>query len=175
MPSSRRAHNREVLYVSATRGRESNNLYVDTSFDPDPATGHEPAISQRTAREVLAGVLANAGCGPLRPRDPREGTTQAEDFKVLAAEYETLAQAAQQHRLDELISRSGLDQNASRRSARALPTARSSQLSETLEAHGLDVEEALPGLVAARSLDDTDGPSGSDPQPSRPVGRRRRI
>jgi len=27
---------REVLYVSATRGRESNRLYVDTHYDPDP-------------------------------------------------------------------------------------------------------------------------------------------
>jgi hypothetical protein len=52
---------REVLYVAATRGRESNMLYVDTSFDPDPATGHDGTLVQQSASEVLAGVLANEG------------------------------------------------------------------------------------------------------------------
>jgi len=35
---------REVLYVSATRGRESNNLYVDTTYDPTlpPVTTTRP-------------------------------------------------------------------------------------------------------------------------------------
>jgi ATP-dependent exoDNAse (exonuclease V) alpha subunit len=28
---------REVLYVAATRGRDSNRLYVETSYDPRPA------------------------------------------------------------------------------------------------------------------------------------------
>ncbi|HEY2301217.1 MAG TPA: hypothetical protein VGH66_04965, partial [Acidimicrobiales bacterium] len=32
---------REGLYVSASRGRESNRLYVDTCYDPDPPTGHD--------------------------------------------------------------------------------------------------------------------------------------
>jgi conjugative relaxase-like TrwC/TraI family protein len=50
---------REVLYVSATRGRESNWLYVDTCFDPDPETGHEGMTQARGVREVLEGVLAN--------------------------------------------------------------------------------------------------------------------
>jgi ATP-dependent exoDNAse (exonuclease V) alpha subunit len=30
------ATTREVLYVSATRGRHMNQLYVDTRCDPDP-------------------------------------------------------------------------------------------------------------------------------------------
>jgi hypothetical protein len=50
---------REMLYVSITRGREANHLYVDTRFDPDPDTGHVGAIPAVTARDVLAGVLAN--------------------------------------------------------------------------------------------------------------------
>ena len=52
---------REVLYVAATRGRESNRLYVDVAFDPDPATGHDGAAMPQTARDVLAHVLANEG------------------------------------------------------------------------------------------------------------------
>ena len=52
---------REVLYVSATRGRESNRLYVDTCYDPDPDTGHEGVMKLQGAREVLGAVLANEG------------------------------------------------------------------------------------------------------------------
>ena len=52
----------EVLYVSATRGRHANRLYVDTSFDPDPETGHNTTTSTTTtARQVLSDVLANEG------------------------------------------------------------------------------------------------------------------
>jgi hypothetical protein len=34
---------REVLYVVATRGRDSNTIYVDTENEPDVDTGHGPA------------------------------------------------------------------------------------------------------------------------------------
>ena len=88
------ATTREVLYVSATRGRESNSLYVDTSFDPDPATSHDGATSQRTARDVLASVLANDGADLSAHESLERAQLLAENFGVLAAEYETLAQAA---------------------------------------------------------------------------------
>ncbi len=52
---------REVLYVSATRGRRSNHLYVDTCYDPDPATGHDGVTKAQDAREVLETVMANDG------------------------------------------------------------------------------------------------------------------
>ncbi|WP_344257534.1 ATP-dependent DNA helicase, partial [Terrabacter carboxydivorans] len=51
---------REPLYVMATRGRESNMVYVDTAYDPDAATSHEtPAMLDATA--VLEQVLARSG------------------------------------------------------------------------------------------------------------------
>jgi hypothetical protein len=150
------ATTREVLYVSATRGRESNNLYVDTSFDPDPATGHDPAVSQRTARDVLAGVLANDGADVSAHESLERAQLQAEDFKVLAAEYETLAQAAQQQRFEELLGRSGL--GPQRRAEIRQSPAYGPLLAAVRDAevHGLDVEETLPRLVATRSLDDAD-------------------
>ena len=52
---------REVLYVASTRGRESNHLYVDTAYDPDPATGHDGQQSPQSANEVLAAALKNGG------------------------------------------------------------------------------------------------------------------
>ncbi len=51
---------REPLYVMATRGRESNRLYVDTMYDPDSATAHErPTVTEPTA--VVEQVLARSG------------------------------------------------------------------------------------------------------------------
>ena len=52
---------REVLYVSATRGREANRLYVDTGYDPDPQTSHDEHDRAGDGPEVLAGVLRNEG------------------------------------------------------------------------------------------------------------------
>jgi len=53
---------REVLYVAATRGRESNRLYVDTFYDPDHDTSHGP-VPEQPREDVLARVLANTGAG----------------------------------------------------------------------------------------------------------------
>ncbi|MGO9751428.1 MAG: hypothetical protein ACLP8S_15080 [Solirubrobacteraceae bacterium] len=44
------ATTREVLYVAATRGGESNRVYVDVAYDPDPASGHEGATPPAAAR-----------------------------------------------------------------------------------------------------------------------------
>ena len=126
------ATTREVLYVSATRGRESNNLYVDTSFDPDPATGHDGTVSQRTAQDVLAGSVGELRRGPLRPREPREGTTQGGGLQGPGRRVRDLGPSGSTASpRASCWAAQDSDQNASRRSARALLTARCSQLSET--------------------------------------------
>jgi hypothetical protein len=144
---------REVLYVSATRGRESNSLYIDTSFDPDPATGHDGVTSLRTAKDVLAGVLANAGADLSAHESLERAQLKAEDFGLLAAEYETLAQVAQQDRVGELLGRSGLEPERLEEIRQSPAYGPLLAVVRDAEARGLDVEETLPGLVAARSLD----------------------
>ena len=52
---------REVLYVSATRGRESNRLYVDTHYDPDPQTSHDEHGEPMTAERCWPGCCATRG------------------------------------------------------------------------------------------------------------------
>jgi hypothetical protein len=52
---------KEVLYVSATRGKDANHLYVDTHYDPDTQTSHGEAPEPVTAKDVLVGVLRNEG------------------------------------------------------------------------------------------------------------------
>jgi hypothetical protein len=144
---------REVLYVSATRGRESNSLYIDTTYDPDPATGHDNATSQRTAQDVLAGVLANSGADLSAHESLERAQLKTEDFGRLAAEYETLAQVAQQHRVGELLGRSGLEPERLEEIRQSPAYGPLLAVVRDAEARGLDVEASLPGLVAARSLE----------------------
>ncbi|KGN40822.1 conjugal transfer protein [Knoellia aerolata DSM 18566] len=51
---------REPLYVMVTRGRESNRLYVDTTFDPDAATGHGEH-AQSDPIDILQAAITTSG------------------------------------------------------------------------------------------------------------------
>ena len=99
---------REVLYVSATRGKEANRLYVDTHYDPDPQTSHDAALEPMTAKDVLGGVLRNEGAEMAAHEMIRRECHQAEGMERLSAEYLTLASEAQSQRFDALLARSGL-------------------------------------------------------------------
>ena len=145
---------REVLYVSGTRGREGNWLYVDTHYDPDPATSHDQASEPVTAKEVLAGVLRNVGADVAAHEAIRHEHDEAEGMERLSAEYLTLATMAQEGRWDTLVARSGLTDAE-------LGAVRSSEARGPLfavfreaEARGLDIEATFPRLVAGRSLSD---------------------
>ncbi len=99
---------REALYVLATRGRESNRLYVDTHYDPDPQTAHDQATEQVSAKEVLTGVLRNEGADVAAHDMIRREQSEAEGMERLSAEYLTLATMAQSERWDSLLAQSGL-------------------------------------------------------------------
>ena len=89
---------REALYVAATRGRDGNHLYVVTDFDPDPATSHEGMTPPQSARQVLAGVLANQSAERSATDTMRAAWDAAESIPGLAAEYLTIAREAQADR-----------------------------------------------------------------------------
>jgi hypothetical protein len=99
---------REALYVLATRGRESNQLYVDTHYDPDPQTAHDQATEAVSAKDVLAGVLRNEGADVAAHDMIRREQSEAEGMERLSAEYLTLATMAQSERWDSLLAQSGL-------------------------------------------------------------------
>jgi len=145
---------REVLYVMATRGRESNRIYVDTHYDPDPQTSHDQVSEPATAKEVLAGVLRNEGADVAAHDMIRRQQAEAEGMERLSAEYLTLATLAQGERWDTLLARSGLNDTD-------LATVRASAAHGPLlaafreaEARGLDIDSTFPRLVAGRSLAD---------------------
>ena len=145
---------REVLYVSATRGKEANLLYVDTHYDPDPQTSHDEALEPRTSKEVLVGVLRNEGAEAAAHEMIRRQQNDAEGMERLSAEYLTLATEAQAERFDALLERSGLSDEEL--AAVTISAARGPLFAglRDAEARGLDVEAALPQLVTRRSLTD---------------------
>jgi hypothetical protein len=146
---------REVLYVSSTRGREGNWLYVDTYDDPDPQTSHDEATEATTARDVLTGVLRNEGADVAAHDMIRREQSDAESFERLSAEYLTLATDAQAERWGALLMASGLtltDIDAVRSSDAHGPLLAAFR---EAEAAGLDIEAAFPQLVSGRSLTDS--------------------
>jgi conjugative relaxase-like TrwC/TraI family protein len=147
---------REALYVMTSRGSRSNHLYVDTHYDPDPQTAHEYAREPTSAADVLCGVLRNEGADVAAHEMIERQLADAEGIERLSAEYLTLATLAQRERWHAVLDRSGLsetefaDVRASAAYGPLLAAFREA------EARGLDVESAMPSLVAARPLADAD-------------------
>jgi hypothetical protein len=98
---------REPLYVMATRGRESNRLYVDTMYDPDLATSHEPP-EQLSPTDVLHYVLANSGADKSATLTITDTWANSHSITRLWAEYDTIARHANEQRYAALVAKSGL-------------------------------------------------------------------
>lgn len=144
---------REILYVAATRGRQSNRLYVDTCYDPDPETGHPGAATETTARAVLAAVI-DRQTAELGAHDQIAASWDtATSIPVLHAEYSTLARAAQADRWDQLISSTFNSWVAEQVRASQAYGPLTAALRDA-EARGLDVDTGFPQLVAAHTLAD---------------------
>jgi len=89
-----------------TRGRESNVVYVAT--DSVDASHSELAGDDTTATDVLRKILANTGA-ELSAQQLIKAEQQAwSSIAQLAAEYETIAAAAQHDRWATLIRSCGL-------------------------------------------------------------------
>jgi hypothetical protein len=144
---------REVLYVAATRGTQSNCLYVNITYDPDPATSHDELTEVQTMRDVMARVLENEGADLSAHETRLRALHHREHFATLAAEYQTLAQAAQAERFDKLLEHSGLNDDEFQ-SVRA-SEARGALFAGLRDAQsqGLDVEDGLRRVVGAGGLD----------------------
>ena len=141
---------RETLYVAVTRGSQSNHLYVDTHYDPDPSTGHDAMGEIPSAAEVLAGVLGREGAD-VSATDVIRGS-QSQSIATLVAEYDTNVALADGPRWDEVLSKSGLsDAEFSQVKASPAYGALLAQLRDA-ESRGFDVRIELPMLVTGRPI-----------------------
>jgi hypothetical protein len=151
---------REALYVAMTRGRHSNHAYVANDETQLEAHQHTPNFQDGhvTARSILYGVLQHEGA----ERSAHETIITEQDawtsISRLAAEYETIAQAAQHDRFAATIAHSCLDPEQ----ARAITTGESfgslvAQL-RRLEADGYEPERSFARVLRAGGLDRADDP-----------------
>lgn len=148
---------RENFYVAMTRGRNANHAYVAVDKPDDAHSQPHPGDnSDATARSVLYGVMQHVGA----ELSAHETITAEQELwgsiAQLAAEYETIAQAAQYDRWATLLRASGLTPE---QAEDALTSDAYGALSAELrraEANHHDVDRLLPRFVQARSVEDAD-------------------
>ena len=145
---------RENLYVSMTRGRESNIVYIALDA-ANESHGRVPG-EETTAREVLYGILQRSGA-ELSAHQAITGEQETwGSIAQLAAEYETIAAAAQHDRWATLVRSSGLTPE---QTAAVIESHAFGPLAAELrraEANGHDVERLLPAAVARYGLGDAE-------------------
>ncbi len=144
---------RENLYVALTRGRELNMAYVTVDKPDDSHEGpHSGDEVEATARSVQFGVLQHVG-SELSAHETITAEQKAwGSIAQLAAEYETIAAAAQHDRWANLIRASGLtDEEAEATIASPAFGALAVKLRRA-EANQHNIETLQPRPVAARGF-----------------------
>jgi conjugative relaxase-like TrwC/TraI family protein len=148
---------RENLYVALTRGREANTAYVTTDRPDDSHTSPHPGDNtDATARSVLYGVLQHVGAELSAHETITAEHEQWGSIAQLAAEYDTIAQAAQHDRWAVLLRASGLTAEQVDDVLEADTFGAFSAELRRAEANHHDVNTLLPRLVQARGLGDAD-------------------
>ncbi|POH64447.1 conjugal transfer protein [Cryobacterium zongtaii] len=147
---------RENLYVAMTRGREANSAYVAVDLPDSTHVGPRSGDEAATARSVLYSVLKHVGAEPSAHETIAAQQDAWGSVAQLAAEYETIAAAAQHDRWAALVRDSGLSpgqaEEAIKSSAFGVLTAELRRA----EAHHLDVESLFTRAGAARGLENAD-------------------
>ncbi|MDR1188485.1 MAG: AAA family ATPase [Bifidobacteriaceae bacterium] len=145
---------RENLYVSMTRGRHSNRAYVATDRpDQDHDIPHPADNPEATAASVLHGVLRHSGAEPAAHQARAGEHDRWGSIAQLAAEYETIAAAAQRDRWAGLVRDCGLTAEQAEQTVTSDGFGPLCAELRHAEALGHDPETLLPRLVAARVLD----------------------
>ncbi len=147
---------RENLYVAMTRGKQSNQAYVVLDRADDHAHPHPSDNPDANGRSVLFGVLGHVGAELSAHETITAEHERWGSVAQLAAEYETIAAAAQRDRWVSLIRASGLsDEQADGAVGSEAFGALAAELRRA-EANHHDMGRLLPQLVAARGFADAD-------------------
>jgi hypothetical protein len=143
-----------------TRGRQANVAYVATDEAHLEEHQHTPGYEDEvTARTILYGVLQHEGAEKSAHETIEAEQEKWSSITQLAAEYETIAQAAQHQRFAAVVAASGLDTDE----AGTVVGGESfgslvAQLRRT-EAEGHQPEQLLSRAVRAGGLDDAKDPA----------------
>ncbi len=148
---------RENFYVAMTRGKHANQAYVVLDRPDDAhAEPHPGDTPDATARSVLYGVLQHVGAELSAHETINAEQEHWGSIAQLAAEYETIAAAAQHDRWATLVRSSGL---TTEQADAVIESEAFGALTAELrraEANHHDLDRLFPRLVAARGFDDAD-------------------
>lgn len=146
---------RENLYVAMTRGRETNTAYVAVDRPDIAHVGPRPGDDgDVTARSILFGILQHVGA-ELSAHETIAAEQDAwGSVAQLAAEYETLAAAAQHDRWVAVVRASGLSPGQADAVIKSDAFGPFTAELRRAEAHHFDVASVLPHVVAARGFED---------------------
>ena len=151
------AMTRETFYVAMTRGRTANVAYVAVDKPDSSHAGPHPGDnSEATGRSVLYGVLQHVGAELSAHETMAAEQESWGTIAQLAAEYETIAAAAQRDRWASLVRTSGLN---AEQADEVIDSDAFGPLTAELrraEANHHDLEVLLPRLVHARGFGDAD-------------------
>jgi hypothetical protein len=138
---------REPLYVMATRGREDNRLYVDTSYDPGTDTAHDlgdPVPAEDLLKKVLATTGAELSATQTRANEAATARSPAR----LDAEGAAIQHHRRHQRYTDLLLTAGVPPEhiqAAKPADRWRPLLERMRRAELL---GLDLDAALPVLLS---------------------------
>lgn len=142
---------RENFYVGMTRGRESNIAYVELDHADE---GHDRGLEVPTARKVLLKVLANVGAEVSAHQTIISEQQAWGSIAQLAAEYETIAAAAQHDRWAKQVRTSGLTTEQAEETIRSDGFGPLAAELRRAEANGHAVGSLLSVAVARHGLED---------------------
>ncbi|MEV1130516.1 MobF family relaxase [Agromyces sp. NPDC049794] len=146
---------RENLYVAMTRGRESNVAYVAVDRPDVSHIGPRPGDAEKaTAQSVLYGVLQHVGADVSAHETLAAEQDAWGSIAQLAAEYETIAAAAQRSRWAELVRGCGLPLDQAESAIKSDAFGPLTAELRRAEAEHFDVEQLLSSSVRARGFDD---------------------
>ena len=145
---------RENLYVAMTRGRESNIAYIALD-SVDEAHGQAPG-EDATSKDVMLKILANTGAGLSAHQTIKTEQETWGSIGQLAAEYETIAAAAQHDRWATLLRSSGLTTEEAEKAIGSEAFGPLASEFRRAEANGHRLERLLTSAVARHGLDDAE-------------------
>ena len=147
---------RETFYVAMTRGRHSNRAYVTLDRADDHAQPHPGDDPNATERSVLYGVLQHSGAELSAHETIVAEQEQWGSIAQLAAEYETIAAAAQHDRWATLVRSSGLTDEQAENAIKSEAFGPLAAELRRAEANHHNVDALMPRLVSARGFGDAD-------------------
>jgi hypothetical protein len=166
------AMTREALYVAATRGRESNRLYVDVEPETPGAEASHGRPESFSARQVLISVAHHTGAEASAHRVMAGEWASAESLGRLVAAHESLVAVASSGRWEAELARAGFPPEAIVAARSSAAWDRLARSLDAAEDRGLPVSPGPRRLATAGLVPSVPDPAASPADADLALGAR---